>query len=187
LLTARSFRSEILLPLVAPKPHLIATKLGGYGRRVYIGLMRSALTSLTWLPLLAAWAMAWPVAAGAQAFTADYELRVAPALQADARFSGAGLSVTAGKNWFGQVAVGRSLQQAPQLAGTSADALSIAGGYQWSNGQALSLQITGSRGADRLGLSINYDWPRYFVRLSYDSRFDLKPVETLRFSAGMKF
>jgi hypothetical protein len=148
--------------------------------------MRSALTSSTWLPLLAAGALAWPVAASAQAFSANYQLRVVPALQADAQFSGAGLSVTAGKNWFAQVAVGRSLQQASPLPGSSADALSIAGGYRWSNGQALSLQVTGSRG-DRLGLSVSYDWPRYFVRLSYDSRFDLRPVETLRFSAGMKF
>lgn len=173
--------------------------------------MRSAFTSSTWLPLLAAGALACPVIAGAQAFSADYGLAASsppfteslssqrtglfalgsvgfgPALRADASFSGAGLSVTAGQNWFAQVAVGRSLQDASILPGTSPDALSIAGGYRWSNGQSLSLQLTGSRGADRLGLSVGYDWPRYFLRLSYDSRFNLVPVETLRFSAGMRF
>ena len=173
--------------------------------------MRSAFTSLTWLPLLAAGAVAWPIAAGAQAFSADYGLastsaavadspptprtglfglgavRLAPALQADAQFSGAGLSVTAGKNWFAQVAVGRSLQQAAHLAPTTTDAFRVGGGYRWSNGQSLSLQVTGGRGVDRLGLVMSYDWPRYFVRLSYDSRLDLAPVETVRFSAGMKF
>jgi len=173
--------------------------------------MRSAFTSITWLPLLAAGALVWPIGASAQAFSADYGLAASnpppteplallrtglfklgsvgfgPALRADARFSGAGLSVTAGQNWFAQVAVGRSLQQVSDLPGTSADALSIAGGYRWSNGQSLSLQVTGSRGADRLGLSVGYDWPRYFLRLSYDSRLNLVPVETLRFSAGMRF
>ena len=142
--------------------------------------MRSAFTSTTWLPLLAAGALTCPVVASAQAFTADYGL-------ADTRFSGAGLSVTAGKNWFAQVAVGRSLQRPMTLGEASSDALSVGGGYRWSNGQSLSLQVTGSRGADRLGLSVRYDWPRYFVRLSYDPRLDLVPVETLRFSAGMRF
>ena len=127
--------------------------------------MRSALSPTTFLPLLAAGALACPGSAGAQAFAADYELRFAPAVQTDAQFSGAGLSMTAGQNWFAQVAVGRSLQQAPQWSGNSSDALSVAGGYRWSNGQSLSLQFTGSRGGERLGLSVSYDWPRYFVRL----------------------
>ena len=173
--------------------------------------MRSAFTSSTWLPLLAAGALSCPVGASAQAFTADYGLaassapaaeslsphgagqfslgavRLAPALQADAQFSGAGLSVTAGRNWFAQVAVGRSLQRSVTLGDASSDAMSVGGGYRWSNGRSLSLQLTGSRGTDRLGLSVRYDWPRYFLRLSYDSRLDLVPVETLRFSAGMRF
>jgi len=174
--------------------------------------MRSALTSLTWLPLLAAGALVWPIGAGAQAFSADYGLAqpsivpaegtsphlpsmfnlrgvtIGPALQADGQFSGAGLSVTAGQSWFAQVAVGRSLQLTPGLtAGSTTDALRVGGGYRWSNGQSLSLQVTGGRGPERLGLSVSYDWPRHFLRLSYDSKLNLIPVETLRFSAGMKF
>ena len=66
-------------------------------------------------------------------------------------------------------------------------ALRIGGGYRWSDGQSLALHVTGGRGPDRLGLSVSYDWPRYFVRLSYDPRLNLVPAETLRFSAGIRF
>ncbi len=147
------------------------------------------------LTLLAAMLMTWPQHACALDATADYGLAnpvpamtVSPMIQSDARFSGAGLSVAAGQNWFAQVAVGRSLQTGPVISGLNAnDAMSIAGGYRWSDGQSLSLQVTSGRGADRLGLAVRYDWPRYFVRLSYDSRLNLLPQDSLRFSAGMRF
>ena len=148
--------------------------------------MRAANLRFFLVPLIAGATLACPVTAGAQAFAADYSIH--PALVQSESFSGAGLSLNAGLNWYAQVAVGRSAQYSPMpSAPASADALSIAGGYRWSNGQSLSLQLTGARGADRLGLSVSYDWPRYFVRLSYDSKFMLAPSETLRFSAGMKF
>lgn len=166
---------------------------------------------MSMLPLLAASAMAWPQAARAQAFSADYDISrpVAPAadpaaggravfglgnvhigaaLQADAEFSGAGLSLAAGRNWFAQVSVGRSLQQVNGLTGsTPNDALRIGGGYRWSDGQTLSLHVTGNRGPERLGLSVSYDWPRYFVRLSYDPGLNPLPQDRLRFSAGVRF
>lgn len=136
--------------------------------------------------LVAALVMACPVIAQAQSFEADYSIR--PALVAGESFSGAGLSLNAGRNWFAQVAVGRGAQFSPLPATpASAGAMSIAGGYRWSNGESLSLRLTSGRGAERLGLAVSYDWPRYFVRLSYDSKFTLTPAETLRFSAGMKF
>lgn len=157
--------------------------------------MDSTLLSRALLPLLAAVGMAWSQHAAALDFTADYGLaRIQPAvalspmIQSDARFSGVGLSVAAGQNWFAQVAVGRSLQPGPVIAGVNAnDAMSVAGGYRWSDGQALSLQVTSGRGVDRLGLAVRYDWPRYFVRLSYDSRWTLVPQDSLHFSAGMRF
>jgi hypothetical protein len=174
--------------------------------------MRGPNPSSFWLPLLAAVALAWAQAAGAQAFSADYELshtaapapeaaaqrpstfslggvRIGPTLQADARFSGAGLSLQAGRNWFAQVSVGQSQYvAAPGLPGTvTGEALRVGGGYRWSDGQALSLQLTGTRGAERLGLSVSYDWPRYFVRLSYDTGLNPVPQERLRFSAGVRF
>lgn len=175
--------------------------------------MRPNSASKAFLPLLLAGAMAWPLGAGAQTFSADYALtragaltgepdarvspaplqlgavRFGPTLQADGKFSGAGLSVDVGRNWFGQVGVGRSLQPNPNMPGGSAseDVLRVGGGYRWSDGQALSLQLSRIRGADRLGLSVGYDWPRYFVRLSYDPGLNLTPADVLRFSAGLRF
>ncbi len=181
--------------------------------------MRLLAAPLACLPLLAAAALAWPQGAQAQAFSADYGLsrpgvpvsaqpalpgrlgmfnlgpvRINPAFQSGPGYSGAGLSLEAGRHWFAQVGVGRELLQTPALSmgPGSAQVLSIAGGYRFGGGQALSLQL--SRGAaDRLGLSVSYDWPRYFVRLSYDTRLSpslspsLLPQDSLRFSAGVRF
>jgi hypothetical protein len=154
-------------------------------RKLYIVFMRTHQLRFM-APLLAALVLACPLAAHAQSFEADYSIR--PAIVASDAFSGAGLSLNAGRNWYAQVAVGRGAQYStlPSMPGSS-DALSIAGGYRWSDGQSLSLQLTSGRGVDRLGLAVSYDWPRYFVRLSYDSKFILTPSESLRFSAGMKF
>ena len=163
------------------------------------------------LPILAASALLGPAVASAQGFAADYGLRagaaqvtraaaypgggmdvggmrVAPLVQTDAQFSGAGLSLAAGANWFAQVSVGRSVQYDSGLVEAApAEALRIAGGYRWANGQALSLQVTGGRGPESLGLSVSYDWPRYFVRLSYDTGLNPLPQDKVRFSAGMRF
>jgi len=172
--------------------------------------MRSRLTSLAWLPLVAVAAFALPGRAGAQGFSVDYgisrpapaaepvqygggifnlgSVRIGPALQADAQFSGAGLSLAAGQNWFAQVSVGRSLQHLPGMSdAVSTDALRIGGGYRWGDGQSLSLQVTGGRGPQRLGLAASYDWPRYFVRLSYDTGLNPAPQDRVRFSAGVRF
>ena len=179
--------------------------------KVYIDLMRAASPFTVWLPLLAATVMAWPQATGAQAFSADYDLsraaapaadpeadrpsafgfggvHIGAALQADGDFSGAGLSLAAGRNWFAQVSVGRSLQQTNILPGAvTGEALRVGGGYRWSDGQSLSLHVTGGRGPERLGLSVSYDWPRYFVRLSYDPGLNPVMQDKLRFSAGVRF
>jgi len=176
--------------------------------KVYIDVMRAKFTPSPWPPVVAAALMACPSGAFAQAFAADYGLAppagwagqhgfsaqgprgllVAPAVQSDPHFVGAGLSVAAGRNWFAKVAVGRSLAIGSAPAGMpSRDGLSVAGGYRWSDGQALSLQVTGARGGNRLGLSVSYDWPRYFVRLSRDSGLNPAPQENVRFSAGMRF
>jgi hypothetical protein len=174
--------------------------------------MHSRVAPTLMLAWLGAGASLWPQAAAAQAFSADYGLsrpaaqdaapdsvlrggvlhlgavRVGTVAQTDAQFSGAGLSLAAGANWFAQVSVGRSLQYDPGLsAAVPADALRVAGGYRWANGQSLSLQVTSGRSADRLGLSVGYDWPRYFVRLSYDTGLKPLPQDKLRFSAGMRF
>lgn len=88
--------------------------------------------------------------------------------------------------WFGQV----GLSQAPLNALTtgSNDAVNIGGGYRFGDGQSLSLQLSRARGPlPRLGLSVGYDWPRYFVRFSYDQGLMLTPADNLRFSAGVRF
>jgi hypothetical protein len=70
----------------------------------------------------------------------------------------------------------------------SNDIVNVGGGYRWGNGQALSLQLSKGRGtAQRLGLAVNYDWPHYFVRFSYDQGLYLAPQDSLRFSAGVRF
>src|SRR5213083_2865051 len=93
--------------------------------------------------------------AHAQGFTADYDLS---------------------RHWFGQV----GLSQAPLNAitpGTN-DVVNVGAGYRFNAGQSLSLQVSRARGPiPRLGLSVGYDWPRYFVRLSYDQGLTLTPAD----------
>jgi hypothetical protein len=177
--------------------------------KVYIGFMRPALLPIRFVPLLIAACSALPLTATAQGFAADYELarpldappspsifggtfnwgtvNLSPALQSDSLFSGAGLSVQAGRNWFGLVGVGRSTEQEHGPGYIAGQQLSLSGGYRWGDGQSLSLRLTAGRGTDRLGLAVSYDWPRYFVRLSYDSKANLVPQDSIRFSAGMRF
>ena len=135
----------------------------------------------------------------AQGFSADYDIarfsspdtqplvKLAPAHALGGDFPGAGLSMQAGRNWFGQI----GLAQGPVSTLTPAlanDIVNMAGGYRWSNGQALSLQLSRGRGqGQRLGLALNYDWPHYFVRFSYDQGLTLAPQGSLRFSAGVRF
>jgi hypothetical protein len=173
--------------------------------------MRSRRLPTLLLRLLAASALLAPTVAAAQGFAANYGLRagaaevapsagsrggalnlggirIVPVVQADPQFSGAGLSLVAGANWFAQVSAGRGVQYDSGLVeSVPAEALRIAGGYRWANGQALSLQVTGGRGPERLGLSVSYDWPRYFVRLSYDTGLNPLPQDKVRFSAGIRF
>ena len=172
--------------------------------------MRSRFTLAAWFPLWVACLAVAPAQAGAQSFVADYALtrpgppsapaipltvfglgsvRVGAAIPIDSRFAGAGLSLEAGRNWYGQVGVGRSLQPNPSLPGgvSPEDVLAISGGYRWSDGESVSLQLSRSRSAERLGLAVSYDWPRYFVRFSYDPGLHLTPVDVLRFSAGVRF
>ena len=142
----------------------------------------------------ALWA-ALPSLVLAQGFTADYDLsrssagaqfRVAPAFATGGEALGAGLSVQSGPNWFGQV----GLSQAPLNTLTHGinDSLNVGGGYRFHDGQALSLQLSRARGPlPRLGLSVGYDWPRYFLRFTYDQGLNLTPADSLRFSAGMRF
>lgn len=125
--------------------------------------------------------------AHAQAFEPDYRLRAAPAL-APFAIPGSGLSVQATRNWFGQV----GLSQAPVSLlnrATDNDIVDVGGGYRWASGQALSLQLSRpTRPGQHLGLALNYDWPHYFVRFSYDPPgITLSPQDSLRLSAGVRF
>jgi hypothetical protein len=136
--------------------------------------MGSALHLRTWIAAMAIAAL--PGLALAETVTADYAL--APAIGLGGEPSGTGLSLRAGRNWFGQVGL------------ASNDVMNLAGGYRWANGQSLSLQLSRGRGAgQRLGLAVNYDWPHYFVRFSYDQGafWNLVPQENVRLSAGIRF
>lgn len=145
--------------------------------KVYIEAMRSASRSLA--RLLAAAVLAAPLAAGAQGFSADYDIsRPAVSIASYYRGAGTGLSMEAGQSWFARVSVGRSLDN---------EVFSAGGGYRFADGQSLSLQVLRTQ-KERLGLAVRYDWQRYYLRLSYDPRWgDSSPPETVRFSAGMRF
>jgi hypothetical protein len=132
----------------------------------------------------------------AQGFTADYDIarlagpelqfRVAPAFALGGEALGAGLTLQSSRNWFGQV----GLSQAPGnlINHSTSDMVNLGGGYRFSAGQSLSLQVSRARGPlPRLGLSVGYDWPRYFLRFSYDQGLNLTPQDSLRFSAGVRF
>lgn len=174
--------SQRLQPLVVSKRHLIEGKLGGIQLKPYSGFMQSLPLLMRWWAIALVGMMVWPGGAMAQAFSADYALgrfaadaasdarhgslisiagvRLTPVVHSDGRFAGGGLSVAAGKNWFAELAAGRSLQPNLDPAGTAVQqALRVAGGYRWADGRSLSLQLTGARGGSRLGLSLSYDWP----------------------------
>jgi hypothetical protein len=160
--------------------------------------MRTVIYSSAWLPLaagvLAPAALAQPVVANydltrpAWSSVADADLlprgslfslgpvRVAPAYAYGG--SGAGLSFEAGQAWFARVGLGRSLDS---------EVVSVAGGYRWPDGQALSMQFTRNLAQERTGLALRYDWPRYYLRVGYDLRLRDGYSETLRFSAGVRF
>jgi hypothetical protein len=154
---------------------------------------------LMWVMVVAA-AAAVPALGHAQGFRADYDIarfssagdtapsvRIAPAFSLGGDASGAGLSMQAGRNWFGQVELAQ-VHAAALLPPATNDIVNIAGGYRWGNGRALSLELSRGRSSgQRLGLAVNYDWPHYFVRLSFDQGLNLAPQDSLRFSAGVRF
>jgi hypothetical protein len=133
--------------------------------------------------------MASPGAEGSAGIRIDWNaVRITPAAPLGGDASGAGLSVQAGRNWFGQVGLAQSPGGA-LMPGSMTDVVNVSGGYRWGDGQKLSLQLSRSRGVvgQRLGLAVNYDWPRYFVRFSYDPGLSFAPQEGVRLSAGMRF
>jgi hypothetical protein len=92
--------------------------------------------------------------------------------------SGAGLSVEAGRQWFGRLTIGRSVES---------EGVALGGGYRWGDGQSVSMQLSRGMGSERLGLAVRYDWPRYYVRVGYEMRVRDGISDTLRFSAGVRF
>ena len=120
--------------------------------------------------------------AQAQGFSADYRLSPAMPLGGEGM---PGLSLQAGRNWFGQVGVSQGAASLLQPAG-SHEVVNLAGGWRFSNGQSLSLQLSRGRGQG-LGLAVNYDWPRYFVRFSYDQGLNLSLVVCLCLFVGLRF
>ena len=47
--------------------------------------------------------------------------------------------------------------------------------------------LVGGRTIHRVGASVTYDWPRYFLRVAYDPHANFAPESMWRFSAGMRF
>ncbi|HSV47101.1 MAG TPA: hypothetical protein VLJ58_15035 [Ramlibacter sp.] len=115
-------------------------------------------------------------------------LRVAPATHLRGGETGTGLSVEAGTTWFARLGVGgTSAAPHPGLPASSASSVSLGGGYRFRDSQTLSLELVRDGRQQRLGLTLSYDWPRYFVRMAYEPPFSPAPSEGLRFSAGVRF
>ncbi|MES2050358.1 MAG: hypothetical protein V4455_00275 [Pseudomonadota bacterium] len=59
--------------------------------------------------------------------------------------------------------------------------------------QRLTLDLLSKKGlvagqpVERLGLSVSYDWPRFFVRMAWDPKVNFTPQDMLRLSAGVRF
>ncbi len=102
---------------------------------------------------------------------------------------GTGLAFEAGQSWYARLGMGRTIAQpaALGLRGESVDLFAVGGGYRWTNGQSLSLQLLRGNRQQRLGLAVSYDWPSYFLRLDYDAGASVMPQDSLRFSAGVRF
>jgi hypothetical protein len=92
--------------------------------------------------------------------------------------TGSGLSLEAGEKWFARAGLGRSLD-----SGT----MSVGGGYRFSSGDALSMQVLRQLGQERLGLALRYDWQRSYLRFSYEQPLRTPGSSDLRFSAGVRF
>jgi hypothetical protein len=171
--------------------------LCGRGAKVYIGVMQSVSRSSA-LALVAGALAAVATGAGAQgaplysltspAPLVDPELTPRQALLTAGPWqlstatstTGGGLSLQAGQQWFARVGLGRSLE--------SSDTMSVGGGYRFLDGQALSMHVTRQFGQERLGLAVRYDWTRTYLRLAYEAPLrPLNGVDTLRFSAGVRF
>lgn len=62
-----------------------------------------------------------------------------------------------------------------------------------SDGRRLSIDVLFKRGlvedemVERTGLSVTHDWPRWFLRLSYDPKVNFTSQDMLRFAAGTRF
>lgn len=124
-------------------------------------------------------------------------LRVVPSLQGSpGGFWGPAASVETADGWFATASLGRlnpTLDKRPSYG--FADTKTLSAGYRFSTANSLSLSLTSASGQDvagsrvqRLGLSVRYDWPAYYVRLGLDPRLTTAPQDsTLRFSAGFRF
>jgi hypothetical protein len=101
---------------------------------------------------------------------------------------GTGLSVEAGTSWFARLGVGHSgVALQPGLPASGVPSMSLGGGYRFNGDQSLSLELVRDSRQQRLGLTVRYDWPRYFVRLAYEPPISPAPSEGLRLSAGVRF
>jgi hypothetical protein len=62
-----------------------------------------------------------------------------------------------------------------------------------SKGRRLTLDglfktgLVGGNTIHKVGASVTYDWPRYFVRVAYDPNANFAPENMWRFSAGVRF
>ena len=61
------------------------------------------------------------------------------------------------------------------------------------DGQRLTVDVLDKRGTvegqfiRRTGLSVNYDWPRWYVRVAWDPKVNFTPQDMLRLSVGVRF
>ena len=153
-------------------------------------------------------------------------LRIQPSLQsASGGFWGGSVNLEMGETWFAGLGLGRTnLRPYVNLNFDPNDAWMASGGYRWTSGQSVALQVVhdnrqnrdqqhvhlvyraplgqGSRitldlldkrgtvdgiYVHRTGLSVGYDWPRIFARVSYDPKVNFTSQDMWRAQVGTRF
>jgi hypothetical protein len=140
-------------------------------------------------------------------------VRVLPSLQAaSGGFVGGSLAVETGDSWFVGTGLGRTnLRNYANLNFDPNDSYTVYGGYKWPDGTALSLSLirdnrlplperqrltvdllakqgtVDGQFIRRAGLTVTYDWPRWFVRAAYDPKVNFTAQNMVRLSVGTRF
>lgn len=125
------------------------------------------------------------------------DLRFVPSLQVSpSGFWGPVATVESSSGWYASAGLAQSPRTPSSISpvyGLSR-ASTVTAGFRWSPDASLSFAVTratglaaGGASVQRLGLSVRYDWPTYYVRIGLDPSLETLPRDRLRLSAGFSF